>query len=66
MLAFDKEAAHEYAGLFARRRQAGRPAAVHDLMSAAIASAHGAGMVTRDIHGFEGCGLMLINPWAVP
>jgi hypothetical protein len=32
-------------------------------MIAAIARANGASMVTRDISGFEGCGLTLINPW---
>ena len=63
VLAFDTEASHAYAGLFALRRQAGRPVTHPDLMIASIATSHNASMVTRDISGFEGCGLTLINPW---
>jgi hypothetical protein len=32
-------------------------------MIAAIARVHGVPVATRDIGGFEGCGLILINPW---
>jgi hypothetical protein len=53
-----------YAELFARRRSAGRPAAIADMMIASIARAHGASVVTRDTGDFEGCGLVLIDPWA--
>jgi len=63
ILAFDSDAAAAYADIFAARKRGGRPAAPHDLMIAAIARANGASMVTRDISGFEGCGLTLINPW---
>lgn len=63
LLPFDFGAAMAYAELFAIRRQAGRPTAPQDLMIAAIARAQGASVVTRDISGFEGCGLTLINPW---
>lgn len=63
VLPFDQAAAGLYAELFAARRQAGRPTATTDLMIAAIARAQGADMVTRDISGFEGCGLTVINPW---
>ncbi|WP_275112990.1 PIN domain-containing protein [Rhodopila globiformis] len=64
LLPFDQGAAMAYAALFAFRRQAGRPAAPHDLMIAAIARATGAYMVTRDVEGFAGCGVTVINPWA--
>lgn len=64
ILSFDTDAAVIYAELFARRRSAGRPAAIADLMIASIARAHGASVVTRDTADFEGCGLALINPWA--
>ena len=64
ILSFDTDAAVIYAELFARRRNAGRPAAMADLMIASIARAHGAGVVTRDTGDFAGCGLALINPWA--
>lgn len=63
VLPFDSEAATAYAAIFAVRKRGGRPTAPHDLMSAAIARANGASMVTRDVGGFEGCGLTLINPW---
>jgi toxin FitB len=63
VLPFDSEAAAAYADIFAARKRVGRPIAPLDLMIAAIARAQGAAMVTRDISGFEGCGLTLINPW---
>jgi len=63
VLPFDSDATTAYAELFAARRHSGRPIAIPDLMIAAIARAQGASVVTRDISGFEGCGLMLINPW---
>jgi len=34
-----------------------------DLMIAAVARANGAGVVTRDIGGFEDCGIPLVDPW---
>ena len=63
ILPFDGRAAVAYADLFAARRQSGRPMATLDLMIASVARSHGAGVVTRDARGFEGCGLTLINPW---
>jgi predicted nucleic acid-binding protein len=63
VLPFDGEAATAYADIFAARRQADRPIATVDLMIAAIARSQGAAVVTRDVKGFEGCGLALINPW---
>ena len=65
VLPFDLAAASAYAELFAARRRAGRPTATLDLMIAAIARCHDACVVTRDIGGFEECGLTLINPWEV-
>ena len=63
ILPFDSDAAAEYAELVAARRHAGRGAAPLDLMIAAIARAKGADVVTRDIGGFEGCGVTLVDPW---
>ena len=63
MLPFDAAAAAAYADIFAARRRAGRPTAPLDLMIAAVARANGAGVVTRDIGGFEGCGVPLVDPW---
>ena len=65
VLPFDVEAAVAYADIFAARRRAGRQTATLDLMIAAVARSHGASVVTRDIGGFECCGLTLIDPWAV-
>ena len=63
VLPFDAQAATAYAELFAIRRQRGRPIETPDLIVAATAHAHDAAIVTRDVGGFEGCGLTLINPW---
>jgi hypothetical protein len=32
-------------------------------MIAAVARSRDASVVTRDVGGFEGCGLTVINPW---
>jgi predicted nucleic acid-binding protein len=32
-------------------------------MITSVARSHGASVITRDISGFEGCGLTVINPW---
>ena len=63
ILPFDTEAAFAYAGVFAARRKAGRPSGTVDLMVAAIARVHGAGVVTRNVADFEGVGVPIINPW---
>ncbi len=39
------------------------PAGTIDLMLAAIARVHGAGVVTRNVADFEGVGLTIIDPW---
>ena len=63
VLPFDMDAAIAYADIFAARRRAGRPTATVDLIIASVARSHNASVVTRDISGFEGCGLTVINPW---
>jgi toxin FitB len=65
VLPFDTAAAAAYAEMFARRRKTGRATVPLDLMIAAVAHANGAGVVTRDIGGFEDCGVPLIDPWQV-
>jgi predicted nucleic acid-binding protein len=42
----------------------GRPISEFDAQIAAIARVHGAALATRDVAGFEGCGIEIINPWA--
>ena len=63
VLPFDSAAALAYAGLFAVRRRAGRPAATIDLMIAAIARSRRVSVVTRNVVNFSGCGVPIIDPW---
>lgn len=65
VLAFDRTAAAAYGEIAAKRRIAGRPVATADGQVAAIARAHGARLVaTRDLGGFDGCGVPCASPWA--
>ena len=64
ILPFDAKSAEILAEIFAARRRAGKPTAITDLMTAAIARTQGANMVTRNTAEFEDCGLIVINPWA--
>jgi hypothetical protein len=63
ILPFDETAAEACAELRATRQRMGNPITTEDGMIAAIAQAQGATVVTRDIGGFEGCGVHLLNPW---
>jgi predicted nucleic acid-binding protein len=63
VLPFDDIAADIYADLRIDRARSGRPLAAEDGMIAAIAKARGAAVVTRDLGGFDGCGVTLIDPW---
>jgi len=63
ILAFDALAANRYSEIVVSRRLAGTPIEAFDALIAATASIAGAAVATRDIAGFEGCGLVLINPW---
>jgi toxin FitB len=57
------EAAARYAEIVVARRRAGSPIEAFDAQIAAIALTVGAAVATRDIGGFGGCGLALIDPW---
>jgi predicted nucleic acid-binding protein len=63
VLPFDEEAAAHYAEIVAARRRDGRPIEAFDAQIAATARAAGAGLATRDVAGFAGCGLTLVDPW---
>jgi predicted nucleic acid-binding protein len=63
ILPFDAAAADRYGEIVVARRLAGAPIEVFDALIAATALAAGASVATRDIGGFDGCGLKLINPW---
>ncbi len=65
VLPFDGAAAARYAEIVAARRRAGSPMEALDALIAATAVTVGAGVATRDIGGFQGCGLrILIDPWS--
>lgn len=66
ILNFDTPAAIEYADIYAARRRAGRPQSMADTMIAAIARAHQATLVTRNVRDFDGCGVDVVNPWDAP
>ena len=64
LLPFDSDAAQAYAQVAAGRRAAGYPINHADCQIAAIARSRQADIATRDVNGFEGCGIDVINPWA--
>ena len=64
IIPFDTSAARAYAAVGAARRAAGQPISHADCQIAAIAHSRGAWVVTRDVAGFEGCGVEVVNPWA--
>ena len=64
ILPFSSAAAVHYAGIVGARRRAGNPIEAFDALIAATALAADADIATRDVGGFAGCGLTLINPWA--
>lgn len=60
---FDEQSAYAYAHILATARQAGRNIMMADAMIAAIATANGFSIATRNVKDFEGLGVELINPW---
>jgi hypothetical protein len=63
ILPFGSHAAHAYAEIAAARRRLGRPISQFDAQIAAIAFSTGAGVATRNVPDFEGCGIHVIDPW---
>lgn len=63
VFSFDRPAAEAYGELLAARERGGRPLRGPDGFIAAIAASRGMAVATRDIRGFGGCGLRLIDPW---
>jgi len=66
VLPYNGGAAAHYAEIVIARRRAGSPIEAFDALIAATALAAGAGVATRDIGGFDGCGLILVDPWVAP
>jgi toxin FitB len=66
VLQFDRTCAALYGEVRRAREAAGKPISVQDAMIAATARAYGvAGIVTRNTSDFAGCGVALIDPWAM-
>jgi predicted nucleic acid-binding protein len=63
-LPFDAAAADAYARIVAKRRSLGQPIGVLDAQIAAIATAVGATVATRDVKGFADCGVGVVNPYS--
>lgn len=63
ILPFDSAAAVAFAEIATKRRLAGRPISQADAQIAAIAHSRGAALATRNVTDFEGCGVVVINPW---
>jgi predicted nucleic acid-binding protein len=63
ILAFDTNAARHYAGLAVKARRAGEGFPTPDGYIAAIATAHGFAVATRDASAFSAAGVPVINPW---
>lgn len=64
VLAFDAQAAHAFARVHAGATAAGNPISFADAAIAAIATAHGWALATRNVRDFKGTGLDLIDPWS--
>jgi hypothetical protein len=60
---FDSRAADAFAALAAARERSGRPLRSFDGLIVAIAASRGLTIATRDVRGFDDCGVELVNPW---
>jgi predicted nucleic acid-binding protein len=63
ILPFDTEAARHYANLAVAARSAGKGFPTPDGYIAAIATAHGFAVATRDSSAFNAAGVPVIDPW---
>lgn len=64
VLPFDRICAAMCGDIRQTREAAGRAIAIADAMIAATARAYGAkALFTRNVTGFEGCGITLVDPW---
>lgn len=66
VLPFDGDAAEASAAIRVARQRMGRAIGTEDCMIAGIARRHGATVATRDERGFEGYGVLVVNPWTAP
>jgi toxin FitB len=63
ILAFDADAARHYANLAVAARNVGKGVPTPDGYIAAIATAHGFAVATRDASAFNAAGVQVIDPW---
>jgi predicted nucleic acid-binding protein len=63
VLPFDELAVPEFAVVASDRQHMGRPIAHADAQIAAICRSRGAAVATRNVADFEGCGVMVVNPF---
>jgi len=63
LLEFGEAEARSYAVVIAAAKAAGKPIMTADAMIAATAHVHGIPVATRDVTGFAGTGVSLVNPW---
>lgn len=66
VLPYDQAAARHYGWLRAARTGAGHVVSVEDTMIAAICKVGGHAIATRNVRDFDGCGLVVHNPWVEP
>lgn len=64
VLPFDQAAAQAAGRIAAERRRAGRTVEIRDVQIAGIVNARKATLATRNTRHFEGCGLVLVDPWS--
>jgi predicted nucleic acid-binding protein len=65
VLIFDQTAAQAAGRIAAERRRAGRAVEIRDVQIAGIVTVRKATLATRNTRHFEGCGLVLVDPWSV-
>lgn len=63
-LPFPGDGPAAYAEIVAVRRRQGRPIATMDALIASVAVVHSASVATRDVEGFNGLGLEVVDPWS--
>lgn len=63
ILPFDEAAAIAFAKIAAKRRQMGKPISQADAQIASICYTRLATLATRNVSDFEGCGIVIVNPW---
>lgn len=63
ILPFDQQAAQAFARINANAQAIGNPISFADGAIAAIASAHGFMLATRNVRDFKGTPIEILNPW---